>query len=229
MFVADPVWSPDDAALAFGRCRWGRIDELPANVSSVPDDRCYRSVDWTLDGRYLVVELTATEAARAQLLASAGRTLAAYDLSEKRLIPLFEVVGVKSHAAVSPDGRWIAYTSAETGTPEIYVRPFLASGRAVRLSTGGGREARWRDDGRELFYQAADGRVMVMSLPAGGDPTGAASRILFRAPGYARPMFFDRGTSYDVTPDGERFVLRVSAAANHAVLVQNWLGKVAGR
>jgi hypothetical protein len=53
--------------------------------------------------------------------------------------------------------------------------------------------------------------------------------MLFRAPGYARPMFYDRGTPCDVTADGERFVLRVSASANHAVLVQTWLAKLPGR
>jgi hypothetical protein len=78
-------------------------------------------------------------------------------------------------------------------------------------------------------YQAADGRVMVVSVPASGDVTTAAPRMLFRAPGYARPMFYDRGTPCDVTADGERFVLRVSASANHAVLVQTWLAKLPGR
>ncbi|MGE0442101.1 MAG: protein kinase [Gemmatimonadales bacterium] len=229
LFVADPIWSPDDAALAFGRCRWARLDELPARLSGVQDDRCYRVVDWTPDGRFLIVELTTADAATVQLIEASTRTLAAYDLSAERLIPLFEVAGLKSHAAVSPDGRWIAYTSAETGTPEIYLRPFMASGRAVRLSTGGGREARWRSDGRELYYQAADGRIMVMTVPASGNVSGATPRLLFRAPGYSRTMFFDRGTAYDMTPDAEQFVLRVSAVENEAVLVQNWLTAAAER
>ena len=226
--MADPVWSPGDTALAFGSCQWGPIDELPA-VSAVPDDRCYRSVDWTPDGRYLIVELTARGTGPTGQVGSATRTVAAYDLSEKQVIPLFDIAGLKSDASVSPNGRWIAYTSAETGTPEVYVRPFMASGRGVRLSTGGGRSPRWRGDGRELFYETADGRLMAMDLPAGGDVTRAWSRILFRAPGYARTMFYDRGTPYDVTPDGQRFVLRVSAAANHAVLVQHALATAAGR
>ena len=99
----------------------------------------------------------------------------------------------------------------------------------MRLTSGGGREPRWRADGRELFYQVPDGRVMVMNVPPSGDVSGASSRILFRAPGYSRSMFFDRGTSYDATADGERFVLRVAAAANYAVLVQNWPAKAVER
>lgn len=142
---------------------------------------------------------------------------------------LFEFTGVHSEARVSPDGRRIAHVSVETGTPEVYVRPFLSDGRTVRLTTGGARSPNWRADAREFFYQTADGRIMSMPLAPGADLSSAVAATLFRAPAYGRPMFLDRGTTYDVTADGQQFVVRVSASDNYAVLVQNWRAKLRAR
>jgi hypothetical protein len=99
----------------------------------------------------------------------------------------------------------------------------------VRLTSGGARSPRWRADGREFFYQTADGRIMSVPLPPGADIASAVATTLFRAPEYARPMFFDRGTTFDVTADGQQFVVRMTASDNHAVLVQNWRAKLGAR
>jgi len=123
---------------------------------------------------------------------------------------------------VSPDGRRIAYVSAETGVPELFVRPFRSGGRAVRLTTGGARSPRWRRDGREFYHQTADGRLMATAVPASSDLTAAVAAPLFRAPTYQRDMFLDQGTNCDVMPDGQEFVVRLPASDNLAVLVQHW-------
>jgi hypothetical protein len=152
----------------------------------------------------------------------------AYNFAEGAAVPLFEVTGVNSEASVSPDGALIAYTSWDTGTPEIYLRPFLAQGRVQRLTTGGARSPRWGADARELYYQTADGRITVLRANAGADLASAVPRSLFRAEGYSRTMFFDRGTSFDVTPDGQRFILRLRETVGRAVLVQNWAARLEG-
>jgi eukaryotic-like serine/threonine-protein kinase len=220
-FSFDPVWSPDDAALAFGLCSVGRMDSLPAGIHVLPLDRCRRATHWSADGRYLIVEVGLRHSTRAGIVA--------WDIDQQQRVDLFEFTGVHSEARVSPDGRWIAYVSAETGTPEVYVRPFMSSGRTVRLTSGGARSPRWRADGREFFYQTADGRVMSVPLPPGADIASVVATTLFRAPEYARTIFLDRGTTFDVTADGQQFVVRMTASANHAVLVQNWRAKLGAR
>jgi eukaryotic-like serine/threonine-protein kinase len=220
-FSFDPVWSPDDAALAFGLCSVGRMDSLPAGIHVLPLDRCRRATHWSADGRYLIVEVGLRHSTRAGIVA--------WDIDQQQRVDLFEFTGVHSEARVSPDGRWIAYVSAETGTPEVYVRPFMSSGRTVRLTSGGARSPRWRADGREFFYQTADGRVMSVPLPPGADIASVVATTLFRAPEYARTIFLDRGTTFDVTADGQQFVVRMTASANHAVLVQNWRAVLGAR
>ncbi|MEQ1693639.1 MAG: hypothetical protein ABMA00_20285, partial [Gemmatimonas sp.] len=219
-FSFDPVWSPDDAMLAFGMCSVGRIDSLPAGIRVLPLDRCRRATDWTADGRYLIIEVGLRHSTRAVVVA--------WDVERQQRVDLFEFTGINSEARVSPDGRWIAYVSVETGTPEVYVRPFLSNGRTVRLTSGGARSPRWRADGREFFYQTADGRIMSMPLAPGAALSSAVATTLFRAPAYGRPMFLDRGSTYDVTADGQQFVIRQSANDNYAVLVQNWTAMLAG-
>ena len=153
--------------------------------------------------------------------------MAAYAFSEGSAKRLFDVSGVNSEARVSPDGAWVAFTSSNTGTPEVYLRPFLREGRAQRLTAGGARSPRWGADAGTLYYQTADGRIMVLDATGGARLGSTAPRFLFRAEGYSRAMFFDRGTSFDVTPGGQRFILRLRETVGRAVLVQNWPARLA--
>jgi len=108
------------------------------------------------------------------------------------------------------------------------VRPFLRSGEAARVSVNGGRRPRWRNDGRELYFETPDGRMMSTSVTPGATLAFGTPQMLFRVPSWLRGMFFDPGVPYDVNGDGTRFVLRTSPASNAAVLVENWpalLGK----
>jgi len=221
--VPDPVWAPGDTSLAFGMCGWASLDGL-SSPSYVPVDDCVRATDWSSDGRYLLVEAGAA----ANSAYDATRSVVAYDFREKAAVPLFDATGANSEARVAPDGSLIAYVSSDTGTPEVYVRPFLAEGRVQRLTTGGARSPRWGRDAGELYYQTADGRIMVLERNGAAGLAAAEPRPLFRAEGYSRAMFFDRGTSFDVTPDGRRFILRLRETVGRAVLVQNWRARLEG-
>ena len=130
----------------------------------------------------------------------------------------------------SPDGRWVAYASNESGRYEIYIRPFPGPGGKWQVSTGGGIYPRWRRDGKELFYVAPDNRMMAAPIQVAAD-----GRTL--SPGAPVALFASRLTTgntgiggfasraqYAVAPDG-RFLLNVSAddaAASPITIVQNW-------
>jgi eukaryotic-like serine/threonine-protein kinase len=125
---------------------------------------------------------------------------------------------------ISPDGRWLAYTSEETGRPEIYVRPFPAGMSSLLISIGGGSEASWRRDGKELFYLAPDGRLMSVGLTASDVVTASRPSELFQThiPG-------DRhrnSTSYAATADGRRFLVTTAVGdppQAAVTVIRNWL------
>lgn len=104
----------------------------------------------------------------------------------------------------SPDGRWIAFESDESGAPEIYVTPIDAVGSRRRVSLTGGQTPRWRRDGKELFFVAADRTLMSVSVQATPLFRTSVPRALFDT-----RMSQNGEWAYDVTPDGQRFVISV--------------------
>ena len=128
----------------------------------------------------------------------------------------------ETHPQVSPDGRWITYTSNESGRTEVYVRDFPSASNPRKLSTAGGADARWRGDSREIFYIAADGKMMAVSLKVEGGPTGSltagAPQVLFSPPLPGR--YLEGALPYDVSPDGRRFLF-VASTSTDAVLTLN--------
>lgn len=104
----------------------------------------------------------------------------------------------------SPDGRWIAYRSNESGINEIYVRPFPASrGGKVQVSSGGGMYALWSRKGRELFYETGDNRIMAVDYTVEGDSFLPGKPRAF----YDQPLFYAGTSNLDLAPDGKRFVV----------------------
>jgi Tol biopolymer transport system component len=113
-------------------------------------------------------------------------------------------------ARVSPDERWVAYTSDESGRMEVYLDSYPRPTRRVSISRNGGAHPVWRRDGRELYYWN-DGALVAVQLNAAagkGAPEIGAQTVLFHAQYYIGP-----NTMYDVSPDGERFVIIQSRAA----------------
>ena len=113
--------------------------------------------------------------------------------------------------AFSPDGRWLAYSSNESGTYELYVRPFPGPGGRWQVSTGGGRSPRWSRDGRELLFQTKDRRVMAVSYTAKGDSFAAGKPRLWTET-RLRPS--GNLSAYDLAPDGKRLAAIVDDDAD---------------
>src|SRR6185503_6183910 len=103
---------------------------------------------------------------------------------------------------LAPNGRWMAYVSNESGRDEVYVRPFPLSDGKWMISTAGGTEPRWRRDGGELFYLAADHRLMAVDVETRSQFSQGLPRALFDA-----RLMDDRAWGYDVAPDGKRFIV----------------------
>ncbi|HTL06453.1 MAG TPA: protein kinase [Gemmatimonadales bacterium] len=124
--------------------------------------------------------------------------------------------------ALSPDVRWLAYTSNQTGQYELYVSPVpdLTSKRMV--SSGGGAEPRWSADGRELYF-VSGGKLMVVTVPPGASFNPGAPRPLFSVEGYRRAR---NHPQYDVAPDGRFLMIREPAASVGAVYAENWLAEL---
>ncbi|WP_373059763.1 TolB family protein [Gemmatimonas sp.] len=128
--------------------------------------------------------------------------------------------------ALSPDGKWLAYSSNESGSVELYVTSFPdARAKSVVSRGGGGPEPRWSRDGRELFFKSG-GRLNVVAVPPGPTFTPGNPQVLFPLAGYrwARNRPQD-----DVSTDGQRFVMirdRANAGGRGVVYVENWFNEL---
>ena len=210
-----PVWAPDGKRLAFRSIRDGAY-----NVYSSSDDgtgaveRLTESPNWQFpsswspDGRVLAyTELNATTDWDIWVLPLDG---------ERKPRALLQTEAYEADPMISPDGAWIAYTSDETGQNEVYIQAFPGPGRKQQVSSDGGSAPRFRGDGRELFYRNGN-KVMFVRIESGADSLVSTPRLLFE--GTYVP------DDYDVSPDGERFVMVESdpeTAPTRIHVILNW-------
>jgi sugar lactone lactonase YvrE len=143
-----------------------------------------------------------------------------------RVVPLVESPFTENRPEISPDGRWLAYSSDSSGQFEIYVSPYpdVATRRWI-VSTAGGTDARWARNSRELFFTTPDGALMGMQVKAAGQSWAATAPVKVLNPGYwSRNAFI--GPSFDVSPDGKRFLVvtppKDVADPPELVVVQEW-------
>jgi eukaryotic-like serine/threonine-protein kinase len=142
--------------------------------------------------------------------------------------PLLQAKWTIRNAQFSPDGRWITYASNETGSMEIYVSPFLSGNGKWQVSSGGGQEPRWRQDGKELFYVSQDGKMMAVPVKLGASFEAGSPVALFqthrRQPVSSQDVF-----SYDVSADGQKFLIITKmdeASAAPLSMLLNWASQM---
>jgi Tol biopolymer transport system component len=185
--------------------------------------------DWSGDGRFIVYTVRAPKADDIWALPMTG---------DKKPFPLLQSEFNKRQAQISPDERWLAYTSVESGRPEIYVVPFTLAAKPDSkpvagkwtVSRAGGTQPRWRGDGKELFYVAPDGKLMAVEIKATVAAFDhGAPQALFELHSEIQPLS-TASSGYVVAPDGKRFlVVTAAGAAAQApplTVVVNWLAAV---
>jgi Tol biopolymer transport system component/tRNA A-37 threonylcarbamoyl transferase component Bud32 len=222
----NPVWSPNAMRLAYlsNESRVTKIMLKNADGSGgeqelYASDRLVSIDAWSPDGRYVVFTATGPRSlSDIWLLPLAGN---------RRATPFLESAFNKTQAQVSPDSRWIAYTSYESGGDEIYVQSFPVAGNKKQVSVGGGVQPRWRRDGKELFFLSTDGRLMATPVKSGTTLTFGEAKPLFKTAVIPHgSQSIGLVTYYDVSPDGQRFLCVIPSASDESfapiTVVLNW-------
>jgi Tol biopolymer transport system component len=217
-----PTWAPDGSRIAFGSVRG---DSPVCNVYSkaadgsgeatllVKSDHPRFPRSWSKDGsRLALIEWHPDSMRDIWILEMTGDRLA---------YPLIDTPFDELNPVFSPDGRWLAYTSNESGRYEVYVESYPRGRGRWLISAGGGTEPTWSADGREIFYRNVDA-MMVVPVQSGSTFTAGAPRMLFERP--LKRGIYD-SLSYDITADGREFLMieRQSALVpNQLNVVTDW-------
>jgi Tol biopolymer transport system component len=222
----DPVWSPDGRRVAFSSSRSGSYALFikPATGSrrealAIRTDDDLWAEDWSPDGRFIAIRR--------------GRATTSTDVivmpleNTRTPIVVAESTFSEHGARFSPDGRWMAYVSEETGRPEVYVQPFPPSGARWQISTDGGEDPAWGKDGRELLYIRPDGMLAATPVESTGSTVSTGpTRPLFtvgRSGGVA-------GNRFDVSRDGQTLIASVESTPPRPqplMIVLNWQADLA--
>jgi serine/threonine-protein kinase len=157
-----------------------------------------------------------------------GRDIYGRRAGTDELVPLIATEAEEFSPAPSPDGRWLAYGSDETGKSEVYVRPFPGtSGGRWKVSLDGGTEPVWSNDGRELYYRSGAGDLMAAEIAPGPEFRIVVRRRLFRIREYVSDT---RNRAYSIGPDGSfYFIAAFPGQQSRLMVVQNWLEELKTR
>lgn len=221
----DPSWSPKGDRIVFNSNRGGPFNLYQTGGSGRDEllfSTPYTKVpnQWSRDDRFIVYSERDPRTNWDLWVLPVGEG------SDRKPIPFLQSGFNELYGQISPDGRWMAYTSDESGQREVYVRPFPASDYKARISTAGGEQPRWRADGKELFFVQADGKITAVPVKAAAGPKPSFE------PGAPVPLFeshIGEGSGhvafqYDVTANGKRFLVATTAAGATSPLtvVVNW-------
>jgi serine/threonine protein kinase/Tol biopolymer transport system component len=233
-----PIWSPDGSHILFtsGRFTTGlRSYQKPATVTGEEEPLLDTAVpmyvqDWSRDGRYMVFTAFDGKTGTDIWGLSVPAGSAAYSDPGRKPFPFLQTVFREESPRLSPDGRWLAYTSDQSNTMQIYVDSFPDKRGAVQMSTSGGTLPLWSRDGNELFYRAADGMWMGVDVKGGAKFEHGLPKPLFPVPDIMPRSPATRGASrFDISRDGKRFLIPQPMAQSEnqrLTVVTNWLAGV---
>ncbi len=224
----NPVWTPDGKRVAF-----------ESNISGTPN------IFWQLaDGSGGLERLTTSQYINApvswspdgQLLAfgeintTSGQNIWILRMNDRKALPFHRTGSNENEPRFSPDGRWLAYISDESGRVEVYVQPYPGPGGKWQISTEGGTEPVWNPNGRELFYRNGD-KMMTVDISTQPGFAASTSRMLFEGR-YEQPPVPVH--NFDVSPDGQRFLMlkpveQEQAAPTQINVVLNWFEELKRR
>jgi Tol biopolymer transport system component/tRNA A-37 threonylcarbamoyl transferase component Bud32 len=227
-FTSDPDWdhllsfSHDDRDVAWEAHAGGPLNVMrrPADGSSPaqlirPWGKGGGTNDWSVDGRFVLYQSNdGADGSNVWAVPSSGSG------EPTRLTPAGSKV---EEVSISPDGRWLAFTSQDTGTSELYLQRLEGMklvGGSIRVSEEGAEHAVWRADGSELFFQNQN-TIMAVEVHSGSDRPAGTPRSLFAIPGFGPQT----GQSFSVTPDGQKFIAIVSVVdttPRPATVILNW-------
>jgi dipeptidyl aminopeptidase/acylaminoacyl peptidase len=220
---AFPVWSPTGKEIAFGSARNGNFDVFvqaangtgePRPVVASPDAEWPNA--WSPDGTTLLFQRASAKTGY-DIWAVKRKADGTFDTPSAWLQTPFN----EWRAIFSPDGQYVAYQSDESGRNEVYVRPAVGGGGKWQISTGGGTNARWSRDGREIFYAQGESLMAAPVSVAGGTLRQATPVELFPSRVFADPL-----RTWDAHPDGKRFLIaeedETDARPTSIHVIENW-------
>jgi serine/threonine-protein kinase len=208
----DPVWSPDGKRLAVSALngRWKDISVIPIDAPQAPKRILERygeqyPTDWSPDGKYVIF----TEYA-----GDGGGAIGMVPAEGGEVTMLAKSTHNQAAGRISPDGRWLAFDSDETGQTEIYVQPFPGPGRKTRLSSSGGRTPQWSRSGGEIFYYAGDSLMAVQVRTTAGLEVAGRRTVMTLGTHVLSPL-----ASFDALPDGQSFVVAIDREPGNRLAV----------
>ena len=220
-----PIWSADGNLILYrsDQAAPGDLYQKLSSGAGTPEallksNTVKSPTDWSTDGHFVVYDAPDPKTSvDVWILPTTG---------DQKPFPMLRSEFNEQQGRVSPNGQWIAYTSDETGRPEVYVQSFPTPGGKWQISTSGGADPRWRRDGKELFFISSDRKLMAVDIQAGSTFQAGLPRSLFdvRVSGLT-----DVRTHYAVAADGGRFLVNridESDVAAPITVVLNWTARL---
>jgi Tol biopolymer transport system component len=240
----NPVWTPDGKRVAFTSNKegplnpfWQLADGGGGLERLTTSEYVQVPMSWSPDGQLLTfIEINPTTGFDIWALRmgdpspGSGQAPSAGLGQVRKAQPFLRTPFNESAPRFSPDGRWLAYISNESGRNEVYVQPYPGPGGKWQISTEGGGEPVWNPNGRELFYRSGD-KMMAVDIAAQSGFAAGKPRMLFEGQYVPTPL---TAPYYDVSPDGQRFLMlkaseQAQSAPTQINVVLNWFEELKRR